>query len=167
MDDGGVADVMAVVVVDRFEAIDVQRQDRERDALHLQRIQRLLQAAAVEQAGQRIGAAGAVERADAVLQCVEAVQHRLLELGDLEVPRADAADVVDRVAGVLAALHVARQLPQRHRDAPGEPPGDQQRQQAERIAFQITAVINRDSGCSVASVGRWAMMPQPVAATGA
>ncbi|KAG1387416.1 hypothetical protein G6F59_016413 [Rhizopus arrhizus] len=35
------------------------------------------------------------------------------------------------------------------------------------IAFQITAVINRDSGCRVASVGRWAMMPQPVAGTGA
>ena len=35
------------------------------------------------------------------------------------------------------------------------------------IAFQITAVINRDNGCSVASVGRWATMPQPVAGTGA
>ena len=91
MDDGGVTDVMAVAVVDRFEAIDVQRQDRERNALHLQRIQRLLQAAAIEQAG-RIGTVGAVECANAVLQGVEAVQDRLLELGNLEVPCADAAD---------------------------------------------------------------------------
>ncbi|MNI49811.1 hypothetical protein D3C73_1044420 [compost metagenome] len=35
------------------------------------------------------------------------------------------------------------------------------------MAFQITADISRDSGCSVASVGRCATMPQPVAATGA
>ena len=132
MDDGGVADVVAVGIVDRFEAIDVQRQDRERDALHLQCIQGLLQATTVEQAGQRVGAAGPVERADPVLQCVEAVQHRVFQLRDLEVPRTDAADMVDRIAGIFAALHVARQLPQRHRNAAGEPPGDQQRQQAER-----------------------------------
>ncbi|MNS68802.1 hypothetical protein D3C72_1020920 [compost metagenome] len=132
MHDGRITDVVTVAVVDRFETVDIQRQDRKRQALRLQCVERLLQSATVEQAGQRIGAAGPVERADPILQRTEAVQHGLFQLRHFEVPGSDAIDVADRIAGVFAIVHVARQLPQRQRNAPCEPPGDQQRQHAQR-----------------------------------
>ncbi|MNI60586.1 hypothetical protein D3C73_1158130 [compost metagenome] len=66
---------MPMPIVDPFEVIDIQHDDRKRAAFGLQQRQLELQAAAVAQAGQRIGLGIAVEPADALLQEVQAEQH--------------------------------------------------------------------------------------------
>ncbi|MOA06356.1 hypothetical protein D3C78_1259870 [compost metagenome] len=128
-----VAGVMAEAVVDLLEVVDIDGDDRKGAVAGLPLLQSRQHAAAVEQAGQRVGDRVVIELADLVVELGESGQHGAFEFGGLEIPGADLADLFrGRLRVHLPGA--AGQLPERSGNQPGQPPDAQQGQQRHRKA---------------------------------
>ena len=126
---------MAVLVVDLFEVIDIQRHCRVALVEQVELFEGQLEAAAVTQAGQRVGHGRRFQCAHLLLQQGDACEHRDLQSRDLEIPGVDHRNTTGclRCAPVFGGIGQGANGPG---DEYGQPPEHRERDKRERYRVE-------------------------------